>query len=308
MVRAIEGLQKVMRLLPCFLTGFILMVSPAACVPAAPAESEPTVLRLATTTSTADSGLLDAILPDFNRKYNARVDVIAVGTGQALAMGEKGDADVLLVHAPTREDKFVADGYAQMRHDVMYNDFIIVGPGNDPAGVKGMKEAAGAFARIAEVGAGFASRGDDSGTHIKERALWRAAGLEPGADDAWYKSLGQGMGSTLIFANEDLDYTLADRGTYLAMRTKLPNLVIMVGGETIAENTDAGLRNPYGVLPLNPDRFPWVDETLAQQLVDWMISVPVQDMIGEYGIEEFGQPLFYPNSQPYRLAQGEAKR
>lgn len=266
---------------------------------------QPVVLRLATTTSTADSGLLDAILPDFNTKYNARVDVVAVGTGQALAMGGKGDVDVVLVHARAAEDKFVADGNAKARYDVMYNDFILVGPKDDPAGVKGMIDVTQALAAIASKRAKFASRGDDSGTHSKEKELWKAAGVEPTSGSSWYKSLGQGMGDTLLFANEDLAYTLTDRGTYLAMRDKLPNLAIMVGGESIAENTDENLLNPYGVIPVNPDKFEGINGDLAMKFVEWLISVEVQERIGQYGVDRFGQPLFYPDSEPYRAAKGK---
>src|SRR5690606_17529198 len=194
------------------------------------------VLRLATTTSTADSGLLDVILPAFEEEYNARVDVVAVGTGQAIALGEAGDADVILVHARSREDAFVADGHGTARFDVMYNDFILVGPADDPAGIQGMELASDALNGIAESEATFASRGDDSGTHSKERSLWEAAGLPSDIEADWYKSLGQGMGDTLRFANESGAYTITDRGTFLSQRDNLPNLVIMVGGESIEEN------------------------------------------------------------------------
>ena len=261
------------------------------------------VLRLATTTSTYDSGLLDAILPDFERKYGAHVDVIAVGTGQALAIGARGDADVVLVHARQLEDKFVAEGHAPARYDVMYNDFVIVGPKDDPAGIRGMRSAAQALARIAETQAPFASRGDESGTHTKERYLWKKAGLAPGPDDAWYFSLGQGMGDTLVFANEKRAYTLSDRGTFLAMRERLPNLVILVGGDSIAANPDQDLYNPYGVLPINPQKHPGVNFKLAQQFVEWLTSVPTQEKIAAYGRERFGQPLFYPNSEAYRKSR-----
>jgi tungstate transport system substrate-binding protein len=260
------------------------------------------VLRLATTTSTADSGLLDAILPDFEEQFNARVDVVAVGTGQAIELGQNGDADVILVHARAREDAFVADGYGLARYDVMYNDFILVGPPEDPAGVRAATTAAEAFAAIADAQAPFASRGDDSGTHTKELAVWQAAGIEPDPAGGWYQSLGQGMGETLTFANESGSYTLADRGTYLFQRDNLPHLVILFGGNSIAENPDRVLYNPYGVLPVNPDLHEGIQADLAQDFADWLTSVETQEMIGDYGVEQFGQPLFYPDSEAYREA------
>ncbi len=267
--------------------------APAEPTPEAAAE-EPQVLRLATTTSTADSGLLDAILPGFEAAYNARVDVVAVGTGQAIEIGQAGDADVILVHARAREDAFVEEGSGLARYDVMYNDFIIVGPTDDPAGVQGMTSAAEALAAIAAAEDPFASRGDDSGTHTKELSLWEKAGVTPEGD--WYNSLGQGMGETLTFANESNAYTLTDRGTYLSMSATLPNLAIMVGGESIADNADSALLNPYGVIPVNPELSANINAELAQQFVDWLISPEVQEQIGQYGVEEFGQPLFYPNA------------
>lgn len=291
---------------------------PAALAPAAPAatpaqESAPTEAPaaaaapskaiLATTTSTADSGLLDVILPDFQQRFNAEVDVVAVGTGQALEIGSRGDADVVLVHSRSGEDKFVADGNATERFDVMYNDFIVVGPSEDPAGVAGMALAKEAFQAIADAETPFASRGDNSGTHSKERAIWASIPFTPTAEMAWFNSLGQGMGDTLIFSNELGAYTLTDRGTYLAMRDKLPNLAILVGGENLAENQDPILLNPYGVLAVNPVVHPNVNAVLAAQLVEWLTSVEVQQMIGEYGVETFGQPLFYPNSAQWRASQ-----
>lgn len=280
-----------------------LVIITTACQPivAPPANDAATtavaVLRLATTTSTADSGLLDAILPDFEQKHNARVDVVAVGTGQALEIGTKGDADVVLVHARAREDKFVADGDGVNRLDVMYNDYIIVGPTTDPAGISGSPLAKEAFAKIAEAQAPFASRGDDSGTHTKEKSIWASAALTPTADSGWYFSVGQGMGETLLFANEKLAYTLVDRGTWLAMQEKLPALTIVIGGATIDQNGDKALRNPYGVIPVNPEKHPGVNFALATQFAEWLTSAETQQMIGDYGKDRFGQPLFYPNSQ-----------
>jgi tungstate transport system substrate-binding protein len=267
------------------------------------AAGAPSKMILATTTSTADSGLLDVILPDFQQRYNAVVDVVAVGTGQALEIGSKGDADVVLVHSRKGEDQFVADGNAKERFDVMFNDFIVVGPADDPAGIDGVPVAKDAFQAIADAGAPFASRGDDSGTHSKEKAIWASIPFTPTAEMAWFNSLGQGMGDTLIFANEAGAYTLTDRGTYLAMRDKLPNLAILVGGENLAENQDKVLLNPYGVLAVNPDLHPNVNAALAAQFVEWLTSVEVQQMIGEFGVETFGQPLFYPSSAQWQASQ-----
>jgi tungstate transport system substrate-binding protein len=271
-------------------TVVILLVSLlVACGP-----GEPQVLRLATTTSTADSGLLDAILPAFEEEHNARVDVVAVGTGQALALGEAGDADVLLVHARSREDEFLAAGHGTARYDVMYNDFILVGPAEDPAGVSGMATAAEALAAISTTGSPFASRGDDSGTHTKELSLWEAAGITPEAP--WYASLGQGMGETLTYANEQQAYTLADRGTFLAQQANLPNLAVLVGGSTIAENGDPALLNPYGVLLVNPDKGEHIQADLAREFAEWLISAETQQAIAGFGQDTFGQPLFYPDA------------
>jgi len=261
--------------------------------------AEPQVLRLATTTSTDNSGLLAAILPDFEEKYNAQVDVIAVGTGQAIALGESGDVDVILVHSRSREDAFVDAGHGTERFDVMYNDFILVGPVDDPAGVNGMSLAKDALTAIADAGAIFASRGDDSGTHSKELSLWKSAGIEPDPNSEWYKSLGQGMGDTLTFANEAGAYTLTDRGTFLSMMDSLTSLQVMVGGSSIDENQDPALFNPYGVIPVNPDKGN-INLALAEDFVEWLTSVATQQMISEFGVDDFGQPLFYPDSQPWR--------
>ncbi|MGA9351459.1 MAG: substrate-binding domain-containing protein [Anaerolineae bacterium] len=261
--------------------------------PTATPAPEAQKLILATTTSTADSGLLDYLLPDFEAQYNAKVEVIAVGTGQAIKTGEQGDADVLLVHDRPKEDKFVADGYGVNRQDVMYNDFVIVGPGDDPAGIKGMTDAATALAKIAEAKAPFASRGDESGTHSKEKAIWKKAGIEPGGD--WYFSLGQGMGETLTFANEKGAYTLTDRGTYLSRKEGL-ELPILVEGDPI-------LFNPYGVIAVNPEKHPHVKYDLAMKFIEWLTSVDTQEKIGEFGRDKFGMPLFTPDSEEWRAAK-----
>jgi tungstate transport system substrate-binding protein len=269
-----------------------------ADTPAASPSGETHVLRLATTTSTADSGLLDAILPDFEQQNNAQVDVIAVGTGQALTLGENCDADVLLVHARQLEDEFVANGFGAYRRDVIYNDFVIVGPADDPAAIQGMALAAEALETIATNESIFMSRGDDSGTHTKEQALWQEAGIEPGPAMEWYKSLGQGMGATLIAANEQLAYTLTDRGTFLAMRDSLPDLTVVVGGQSIEDNQDPTLRNPYGVIPVSADHCPSVQAAVAEEFIAWLTSSETQQKIGEFGRDTYGQPLFFSGTSP----------
>jgi len=275
----------------------VLTLVLGACAPQAPQ-----VLRLATTTSTDDSGLLDAILPVFEEEYNAQVDVVAVGTGQALELGANGDADVVLVHARSREDAFVEEGNGVNRLDVMYNDFVLVGPAADPAGVSGMATTKEALAAIAAAEAIFVSRGDDSGTHTKEKSLWTAAGLELSADAGWYNSIGQGMGETLIFANERQGYTLTDRATWLAQQSNLPNLAIVVGGATIAENQDSALLNPYGVIPVNPERHEGINFDLATDFANWLTSVETQELISNFGQEAYGQALFYPSSAAWKAA------
>ena len=269
---------------------------------AAPAPSGEQVLKLATTTSTADSGLLDNILPEFEKLCNCRVDVVAVGTGQAIAIGQKGDADVLLVHARKSEDQFVADQDAKERFDVMYNDFIVLGPKDDPAKAGSAASVKDAFKAIMAAQAAFASRGDKSGTNTKELSIWSSAGITPTKDMPWYKALGQGMGETLTFANEQKAYTLSDRGTYLSMSDKLPDLKIVLGGNTLAENKDKSLVNPYGVLAVNPDKHPGVKYDLAMQFVKWITSVDEQQKIGDFGKDKFGQSLFYPSSAEWQAA------
>jgi tungstate transport system substrate-binding protein len=256
----------------------------------------PATLRLATTTSTADTGLLDAILPAFEKANNCKVDVVAVGTGQAIEIGRKGDADVLLVHARAQEDLFVSDGFARQRFDVMYNDFILVGPKADPAGAAGMTTAKEAFKAIMDKQALFVSRGDKSGTNTKELSVWTSLGITPTQAMAWYNSIGQGMGDTLIFANEKQGYTLADRGTWLATESKLPNLKVIVGGNTLTENKDKVLLNYYGVMAVNPDKYPSVSFDLAMKFVNWLISPEEQKIIGAFGVDKYGQPLFYANA------------
>ncbi len=265
----------------------------AACrpptLPATPAASAPQPAKelvLATTTSTYDSGLLDAILPDFEQKTGIKVDVVAVGTGQALKLGQSKDADVLLVHAKSREEQFVADGYAPFRKDVMYNDFVILGPSADPAGISGLTSAADAFRKIADARATFVSRGDNSGTHMKEMAIWQAAGVEPAGD--WYESAGQGMGAVLTMANEQQAYTLSDRATYLSRRDGL-DLDILVEGDPM-------LFNQYGVLPITQDQAHQDKFAAAMAFVDWITSPETQQLIAEFGKEQYGQQLFHPNA------------
>lgn len=275
---------------------FIITISLLGCTQApAQEESNPDQgsqnLILATTTSTADSGLLDYILPDFEEQNGLKVDVVAVGTGQALALGEDGNADILLVHARAREDAFMEAGHGVRREDVMYNDFLIVGPAGDPAGIANMTDAAAAFQKIAETERQFVSRGDDSGTHTKEKAIWAAAGIKPSGD--WYDSAGQGMGAVLTMADESQAYTLSDRATYLARTLEGISLDILVEGDPI-------LFNPYGVMAVNPDKGDHINGDLANSFIDWLIAVPTQEKIGEFGVEEFGMPLFTPDSQAWR--------
>ncbi len=256
-------------------------------------------LILSTTTSTADSGLLPFILPDLEKKNNCKVDVVAVGTGQAIAIGQKGDADVLLVHDRPNEDKFVADGHAKERFDVMYNDFIIVGPKNDPAKISGVKLAKDAFKAIMDTKSTFASRGDKSGTNSKELSIWATIGVTPTKDLAWYNALGQGMGDTLLFSNEKGAYTLTDRATWLAQQSKLSGVVVLVGGKSINENADKDLYNPYGVMAVDPVKHPGVNYDMAMNFVNWITSVAEQKVINTYGVDKFGQQLFYANSKEY---------
>jgi tungstate transport system substrate-binding protein len=268
--------------------------APATTLPSEPAPAEPAApsnLILATTTSTADSGLLDFILPDFQAEYNVTMDVIAVGTGQAIQLGVDGNADVLLVHARSREDAFMDEGHGVRREDVMYNDYIIVGPADDPAGVQGMRDAAAALKMIADAEATFISRGDDSGTHTKEKAVWAVAEIEPAGD--WYVSAGQGMGAVLTMADEQQAYTLSDRATYLARTLEGLELEILVEGDPI-------LFNPYGVIAVNPDKSPSIQVDLANTFIDWLISLPTQEKIAQFGVAEFGAPLFTPDSTLWR--------
>jgi len=242
-------------------------------------------LKMSTTTSTENSGLLSALLPPFEKMLNVTVDVVSVGTGKALALGANGDVDVVFVHAREAEDKFVAEASGVNRRDVMYNDFVLVGPENDPAGVKEAKTAAEAFQKIAAAKAVFISRGDDSGTHQKEKQVWQTAGVTP-AGQAWYLEAGQGMGAVLTMANDKQAYTLADRGTYLAFTKKVTLKIVSQG--------DPVLYNPYGIIAVNPAKFPHVNYVKAMALIGWVTSPQGQQIIREFGTEAYGEPLFYP--------------
>ncbi|MCJ7512505.1 MAG: substrate-binding domain-containing protein [Anaerolineales bacterium] len=278
--------------------GWVLVLAAlVACVP-----RQPEVLRLASTTSTEDSGLLQTLLPKFERDTDLRVDVVAVGTGQALALAAQGDVDVVLVHAPSMEAAFVSSGDGTARHAVMYNDFVVVGPPQDPAGIRQALSAAEALQRIAAATALFASRGDDSGTHAKELELWEASGIVPDVAGGWYQSLGQGMGETLVFAEEQGAYALTDRGTYLAQQAASPDLKILFGGRSIEDNPDPALRNPYGVISVSPLKHPGVNAEAAERFVAWLTSVETQAAIAAFGVDLYGQPLFFPDSEAWHAA------
>jgi len=246
---------------------------------------EPT-LTLATTTSTYDSGLLDYLLPVFEKDYNTKVKVLSLGTGQAIATAQKGDADVLLVHDRAREDAFVKNGYGINRRDVMHNQFLIVGPAHDPAKIKGETSVIDAFKKIAANKVRFISRGDGSGTHSKELALWKAAGVTPGG--SWYVEAGQGMGDTLMMANEMNGYILTDEATFLALKSNF-DLVVLYEGEKI-------LLNPYGVIAVNPAKYPDIHQNAAMAFVDFMTSEKGQKMIYQFGRDKYGKSLFIPDA------------
>jgi len=270
------------------------------------------MITMSTTTSTENSGLLDVLLPAFTADTGIAVKVIAKGTGAAIKDGMDGNVDVIFVHAKELEEKFVTEGYGAYRLDVMHNDFIILGPANDPAAVRGIKEASLALKKVAAKGATFISRGDDSGTHIKEQEIWKASGVNmkskmmeivlngekktisytyPEGIGEWYYSIGQGMGKTLTYAEEKQAYTLADRGTYLKYRygrVEGLDLEIMVEG-------DPDLFNPYGIIPVNPKKIPHVKFEQADKLAKWLVSEKVQKMIAEYTIE--GRQAFFPDAR-----------
>ena len=252
----------------------------------AQAEDPPKSLVLATTTSTQDSGLLDELIPLFEKKTGIRVKTIAVGTGEALKMSGRGDADVMLAHAPAEEQKYVDDGSIVNRQLVMHNDFLIVGPESDPAGIRGLENASDAIAKISAAKASFVSRGDNSGTHFREQSLWKEAGIAPSGD--WYIEVGQGMGVTLLIASEKQAYTLVDRGTFLAMMDKA-DLTLLLEGDKV-------LLNLYSVSEVNPARFPKVNNVGAKAFSDFIRDPDTQAIIGKFGIARFGQPLFFPDA------------
>ena len=238
-------------------------------------------LRMSTTTSTENSGLLSVLLPPFEKKHGCKVDVIAVGTGKALKLGEAGDVDVVFVHARTLEDKFVANGFGVNRRDVMYNDFVVVGPPDDPAVVGKTRSAPEAFRAISSKGSPFISRGDESGTHQKEKEIWASAGIVP--KEAWYVEAGQGMGEVLTMAAQKRGYTLSDRGTYIAFRKKTDLVVVRQG--------DTTLWNPYGIIAVNPKKHAHVKYDLAMKLVDFVTGPEGRSLIAGYKVD--GEQLFF---------------
>ncbi len=275
----------------------IFVMSVIFCVlPAIAAQPQHKNIILATTTSTQDSGLLDVLLPIFEKNTGYFVKTIAVGSGQAMAMGQKGEADVLLVHSPDAEKKFMAEGYGVNRRLVMHNDFIIVGPKTDPAGIKGLRSSLEAFRKIAAANAVFMSRGDNSGTNAKEKSIWKAAGINP-EGQRWYQQTGLGMGQTLNVAAEKKTYTLADRGTYLALKKNL-GLDILVEG-------DAVLLNIYHVIDVNPAKWPKVNSAGAKAFADFMVGRQTQEIIRKFGVEKFGSPLFFPDAGKKEEALGK---
>jgi tungstate transport system substrate-binding protein len=275
----------------------IFVISFVFCaLPAIAAQPQHKNIILATTTSTQDSGLLDVLLPIFEKSTGYFVKTIAVGSGQAMAMGQKGEADVLLVHSPDAEKKFMAEGYGVNRRLVMHNDFIILGPKKDPAGIKGSRSSLEAFRKIASANAVFMSRGDNSGTNAKEKSIWKAAGTNP-EGQKWYQQTGLGMGQTLNVAAEKKTYTLADRGTYLALKKNL-GLDILVEG-------DAVLLNIYHVIDVNPAKWPKVNSAGAKAFSDFMVGRQTQDIIRKFGVEKYGSPLFFPDAGKKEDALGK---
>lgn len=250
------------------------------------ATKQNSALLLVSTTSTQDSGLLDVLLPAFTEKTGYSVQLVAVGSGQALKIGQQGNADVILLHSPAAEKEFVARGFGIDRRLVMHNDFVIVGPPSDPARIRGQNPVE-ALKRIFTAGATFVSRGDDSGTHVKELALWKNAGLEP-VGKAWYLETGQGQGATLSIAFEKGGYALTDRGTFLAYQSNV-DLEILIEG-------DPFLLNVYHVIIVNPEKWPGVNLEGAKAFADFITSPEGQEIIGEFGVEKYGEPLFFPDA------------
>ena len=269
----------------------IAAVAAAAVLFGAPVSAQDKSIVVSSTTSTQDSGLFGYILPLFKQKTGIEVKVIAQGTGQALDTGRRGDADVVFVHAKSAEQKFLAEGQGVKRYPVMYNDFVLIGPKSDPAGVKGMKDVAKALQMIKDKQAPFISRGDRSGTHLAELALWnKNAGIDIEKEKGpWYKSIGQGMGAALNTASASNAYVLADRGTWISFKNR-GDLVVAVEG-------DKRLFNQYGVILVNPEKHPNVKKDLGQQFIDWLVSPEGQKAIADYKIN--GEQLFYPNANDH---------
>ena len=270
----------------------LLLAATFALVLVAPAFAQDKSIVVASTTSTQDSGLFEYLLPLYKQKTGVTVKVISQGTGQALDTGRRGDADVVFVHAKSAEEKFLAEGQGVKRFPVMYNDFVLIGPKSDPAGIKGMKDVGKALVTIKDKQASFISRGDKSGTHVAELALWKASGVDIEKDlasknlGAWYKSIGQGMGAALNTAGAGNGYVLSDRGTWLNFKNR-GDLAVLVEG-------DKRMFNQYGVMLVNPDKHPNVKKELGQQFIDYLVSPEGQKAIGNYKIN--GDPLFYPNA------------
>jgi tungstate transport system substrate-binding protein len=262
----------------------LLLIFAGALSWAAPVQGQSNTVILSTTTSTQDSGLLDVLVPLFEKKSGLTVKTISVGTGQALALAARGEADVALVHAPSVERRYVEEGRMRNRQLVMYNDFVIVGPEDDPAKIRGMPKAVDALKRIAETQSRFVSRGDKSGTHVLEQGLWKQAGLEP--KGAWYIESGQGMGQTLGIANDRRAYTITDRGTWLAFQKRI-SLPILV-------EKDKTLLNIYSVMEINPANGPRVNVAGGKAFADFMVAPETQAVIRTFGVDKFGQPLFVP--------------
>lgn len=267
-----------------FLIALIFILTISFYLPAGEAVSKSVIL--ATTTSTQDSGLLDVLVPLFEKKTGYKVKTIAVGTGQSLALGDRGEADVVLVHAPKLELEYLAKGNLINRRLVMHNDFILVGPKTDPAGIKSEKKAPEAFKKISGHRGPFVSRGDNSGTHNKEKSLWQAAGITP--KGTWYIETGQGMGATLTIASEKGAYTLTDRATYLAFQKRI-RLVILLEG-------DAPLLNIYHVMEVNPSRHSRVNAGGGKAFAEFLVSPEAQEVIRNSGVDKYGQPLFFPDA------------
>ena len=276
-------MSKMHRIILTFILLFLLN-------PAQSADGKPDIIRMATTTSTENSGLLKSLLPAFEQKSGQKAHVIAVGTGKALRMGRDGDVDLVLVHAPAAEARFIQAGYGVDRHAVMYNDFVIVGPVEDPSGISQGSDASDSLQKIAGHQALFISRGDDSGTHKKELDLWKKAGITPRGE--WYREAGQGMGKVLQMSGELDAYTLTDRGTWLAFQAKLPLKIIVEG--------DPRLYNPYSIMAVNPKRHPDTNYSGASALIRWITSHQGQQIIGDYTIA--GQHLFTPSAATSKLA------